>query len=320
MKEEYYKDLGMSYMDLCKYLQKKYGLATCDYFATPECKSKSKKVTRTSEGLFCHHIFEDRYDNLGEPHMARIQPFEAQKKENLAYCNYIEHLILHLKINANARFIFEEAFEVKYFFNSIGFIWIAGDINCLYKNGGSSQKWRNNCFHAINDEYEDYVNILRAALCFIDKNFRGDKKRIIAEGDELAIDIMDFDSKADLSELRGHQYKYKRINPIVLKIDKTKDIVFLKTVDYQFEGKELFTLKMLTPGFLGGSRKDSTVIAYKYSELLKLYDYESIIHEKKNEMSYIGEEGIWKELREQLDFSYTEEDIKNAICIEKSLG
>ena len=37
-------------------------------------------------------------------------------------------------------------------------------------------------------------------------------------------------------------------------------------------------------------------------------------------MSYIGEEGIWKELREQLDFSYTEEDIKNAICIEKSLG
>ena len=69
--------------------------------------------------------------------MARIQPFEAQKKENLAYCNYIEHLILHLKINANARFIFEEAFEVKYFFNSIGFIWIAGDINCLYKNGGS---------------------------------------------------------------------------------------------------------------------------------------------------------------------------------------
>ena len=77
---------------------------------------------------------------------------------------------------------------------------------------------------------------------------------------------------------------------------------------------------MLTPGFLGGLRKDSSVIVYKYSELLKLYDYESIIHEKKNEMSYIGEDGIWQELRERLDFPYTEEDIKNAICIEKSLG
>ena len=308
LKEEYFKEIGLSYGDLCKYLQQKYGQATGDYFVTPECKTRNKKIPRTSEGLFCHHIFEDRYNNLGDSRMAKTQPFEAQKKENLVYCNYIEHLILHLKINANARSVFEEAFEIKYFFDSIGFVWIANEINFLYKNGGSSQNWRNNCFRIIKDNFEDYVNILRAALCLIDKRFVGNKKRTLHEGEVLSIDIFDADTKPDLNELRGHQYKYKRINPVVVKLVESKDRVFLKTVDYQFDEKGLIMLNVLAPGFLAQHPKDSSIIAYKYSELLKLYDYESIINKKKNEMSSVNPEGVWHDLRERLDSPFDEED------------
>ncbi len=320
MKKEYLKEIGLPYLELCKYLQQKYGPATCDYFVSPECKTKNKKVTRTSEGLFCHHIFENRYGNLSEPHIAKIQPFETQKKENLVYCNYLEHLILHLKINANSRSKFEEAFEIKYFFNSLGFFWIANDINYLFKNGGSSQKWRNNCFGVVKDDFEDYVSILRAALCFIDKRFVGENKRIIHEGEILTIEVFDDGNKGNSSELRGYQIKYKRISLIVEKLIESKDIVFLKIVDYQFDGKEILMLQLLAPGFLGKPRKDCSVIAFKYSEFLKIYDYDIIISEKKNEMSFIGDEGVWQNLRERLDLSFVEEDIINALCIEKSLG
>ena len=252
--------------------------------------------------------------------MARTQPFEAQKKENLVYCNYIEHLILHLKINANARSMFEEAFEIKYFFNSLGFVWIASEINFLFKNGGSLQKWRNNCFCVIKDEFEDYVSILRAVLCFIDKRFVGIKKRKIHEGDILPIDIYDADTKANLNELRGHQYNYKRISPVVVKLIESEDLVFLKIIDYQFDRKDLIMLNVLAPGVLGPSRKDSSVIAYKYSELLKLYDYDFIIDAKKNDISCIRDEGVWQNLRGRLDSPFDEEDTRNALYIEKSLG
>ena len=120
-------------------------MAFYDYFPNPECNSKNKKVTRTSEGLFCHHIMENIYGNLGNKHIAKVYPFVAQKKENLVYCNFIEHLILHLKINVNACSEFEYPFEIGYFFSSEGFFWILYDINNLYMNNGSEEKWRNNC-------------------------------------------------------------------------------------------------------------------------------------------------------------------------------
>ena len=318
MKNEYLKELNMKYQDLCNYLHQKYGQASCDYFTTPECKTKSKKVTRTDEGLFCHHIFEDRYDNLSNPHLAKIHPFEAQKRENLVYCNYIEHLILHLKINANAQSIFENAFEINYFFDSLGFFWIAGEINDLFRRGGSSQKWRNNCFVTIKEDFEDYISVLRVALCFIDKRFTGDKRRVIHEGDELRINILDKDTKADSGALRGHQYKYKQIDTIVLKIKEHEDVIILKSKNNRFEDDELSSLKF--ERFWSVSPKDKSLVAYMYSILKKNYDYTYIVDGKKDEMSRLNDRSVWKELRERLDIAFSDEDIKNTTCVEKSLG
>ena len=98
VREEIYKELQMTYDELQQYLIWKYGGAICDYFVTPECRSRNKKVSRTKDGLYCHHMDEDKGGNLSDPQCAIKQPFEWQKKERLVYCNVLEHLILHIKI------------------------------------------------------------------------------------------------------------------------------------------------------------------------------------------------------------------------------
>ena len=50
-RKEFKDELKMTYGELQSYLIQKYGGAKCDYFVNPECKSKNKKVSRTSEGL-----------------------------------------------------------------------------------------------------------------------------------------------------------------------------------------------------------------------------------------------------------------------------
>ena len=59
-------EMEMNYDDLVAYLLGKYGKAQYDYFLTDKCVSKNRKVTRTSEGLLCHHIDENRKGPLLE--------------------------------------------------------------------------------------------------------------------------------------------------------------------------------------------------------------------------------------------------------------
>lgn len=53
---EYNKIKNLNYDEYCNYLKEKYGEAKVDYL-TPRRK-KNKKISRTKEGLFCHHINE----------------------------------------------------------------------------------------------------------------------------------------------------------------------------------------------------------------------------------------------------------------------
>ena len=95
---EIQKELEMKYSELVEYLLKKYGPAKYDYFCTESCKSKNHKVSRTNEGLYCHHIDEDKAIMLSNDSYAIKNPYEYQKAERLVYCNVLEHLILHIKI------------------------------------------------------------------------------------------------------------------------------------------------------------------------------------------------------------------------------
>lgn len=187
MTEEIKKQIQMTYMEQCQYLQKKYGLAKRDYFPNEKCRSKTKNISRTEEGLVLHHNAEAYSDggNLSIPQMARMHPFEYQKKENLSYCNFVEHLLFHLKMNVNHRSCFEFPYEVDSFFNSMGFDMIGYNINTLYANRGSHIEWLNNCYLAIKDLFQDYVDILRGLLCFLDENYVGNRNVQLIEGTRL---------------------------------------------------------------------------------------------------------------------------------------
>lgn len=63
-----------------------------------ELRSKDTSLSRTKEGLVIHHIGENEHILLGNPNFAVKQDFAYQLPENLCYCDYLEHLLLHIKI------------------------------------------------------------------------------------------------------------------------------------------------------------------------------------------------------------------------------
>lgn len=109
-KLEYYSDLlTLSYDEAVILLLDKYGTSKDDYFREKSYEKFLKKqinsitpgkYTRTSEGLYCHHIAENKYLNLTNKNYISDNkyPFELQKKENLVFCDLFEHAILHALI------------------------------------------------------------------------------------------------------------------------------------------------------------------------------------------------------------------------------
>ena len=89
----------MNYPQYCKYLQKKYGLPPRDYMN--DYYSKNKNVSRSEEGLHTHHIFGDRALGLSKTETAKQYPIEYQKASNLCYCDYLEHMLLHMLMDIN---------------------------------------------------------------------------------------------------------------------------------------------------------------------------------------------------------------------------
>ncbi len=98
LEDEIYFLRGLKYLDLCKYLQEKYGIAQGDYFVSESCATPNLKIKRSNEGLFIHHIKECEFPDLSKKEMALMMPYEYQKANNLVYCNYFEHLLLHIDI------------------------------------------------------------------------------------------------------------------------------------------------------------------------------------------------------------------------------
>lgn len=106
-KYKYYQSLiDKPYSELIGILIQKYGNVSDDFFREKsyqrflngEIKTITRgKYKRTGEGLYTHHIFEDQFENLSNTqyiHDFRYD-FYYQRKQNLVYCDLIEHLILH---------------------------------------------------------------------------------------------------------------------------------------------------------------------------------------------------------------------------------
>ena len=174
--KELKNELKMTYGELQCYLIQKYGSAKYNYFVSSECKSKNKKISRTSEGLYCHHMDEDKGGNLGNPLKAKMQPFEWQKKERLVYCNILEHLILHMKIAIlRQKKILETPKEIADFFTTGGIFMICEEINDMFMNEGTRVAWKKRCFEEIKENYEDYIFLIKSFMNYIETDYKGDK-------------------------------------------------------------------------------------------------------------------------------------------------
>lgn len=147
---EYSKIKEYTYKDYCHFLLQKYGPAKVDYFDLSY--NKIKEITRTDEGLFCHHIKENEIPNLSDVDIAREVSFDFQRKENLVYCNWLEHILLHLLIA-------EE--------NPASGLGIGGanimiqEIESLYENVEIKLPWVQNCFSVIENDFDVFESLIK---------------------------------------------------------------------------------------------------------------------------------------------------------------
>lgn len=160
--------LKMTYDELVDYLLKKYGPAQYDYFCNESCKSKNSKVSRTNEGLYCHHIDENKAILLSNDKFAVNNPFEYQKANRLVYCNVLEHLILHIKIVEEPKN--ENANQMK--IQGIGgaVCFICPQINDYFNGYEFKQQYLINIFSLIENNFNDYIDILEYFLDVVEKN------------------------------------------------------------------------------------------------------------------------------------------------------
>ncbi len=154
--EEYNSIKDFNYLQYCDYLQEKYGIGKCDYMT----KTYNKKAgfSRTSEGLFVHHKYEDHAINLSKKEYASKNPFEWQKANNLVYCDYLEHLYLHILICENPS-IDANAGEAVGIGGVINFI--VPLLNDFYSGWRTKQIWEEKCLNKISNDIDVYFELIK---------------------------------------------------------------------------------------------------------------------------------------------------------------
>lgn len=160
--------LKMTYDELVDYLLKKYGPAQYDYFCNESCKSKNSNVSRTKEGLYCHHIDENKAILLSNDKFAVNNPFEYQKANRLVYCNVLEHLILHIKIVEEPKNENANQMEIQGIGGAVCFI--CPQINDYFNGYEFKQQYLINIFSLIENNFNDYIDILEYFLNVVEKN------------------------------------------------------------------------------------------------------------------------------------------------------
>lgn len=163
--QEYEKVKNFTYLEYCDYLQQKYGIGLCNYMS--ESWNKNSKVTRTKEGLYVHHKYEDHAIMLGNPEYAKKNPYEWQMKENLIYCDLLEHLLLH-------QLICEYPADNKNKNEQVGIggivNFIVPELNDVYSGWVSKKTWQQNCHNAIIKDKDVYLQLLKRYKDFHDDN------------------------------------------------------------------------------------------------------------------------------------------------------
>ncbi len=162
--KEYLDLLSKTYEEAVEFLLQKYGPAQDDYFRensyhrfmNGEIKSITKgKISRTNEGLYCHHIDEIKWLKVSDKNVVRKFniPFEYQRKDRLVYCDLVEHSILHVLITK------ETSFEFGY----PGYdLYLKPIIEDWYLNKATPKpEWMKNCYNKSFLDIQEAFNILK---------------------------------------------------------------------------------------------------------------------------------------------------------------
>lgn len=164
--KEYVSIKDLKYDEYCKYLVKKYGKCDIDYFDINF--NKNKNISRTREGLICHHKCENIISGLSNPTIAKKYSFEYQLAKNIIYCNYLEHLYLHILISelpenfGNINFI---QGIIKYIISELN-DWYSGFIpykviDKRYPGKIFGESWKLQCRKIIIKNEETYIVLLK---------------------------------------------------------------------------------------------------------------------------------------------------------------
>ena len=154
--KEYTTIKDLNYTQYCDYLQKKYGICPHDYFT--KTWNRNKKCTRTAEGLVSHHKFEDHAQKLCDRAEAMKYPFEWQTAENLVFCDYLEHLLLHILICESD---FENALDGELVGVGGMLEYIIPELNDVYSGWNTNQAWRANCHAKIINDEDVYLTLIK---------------------------------------------------------------------------------------------------------------------------------------------------------------
>ena len=152
--QEYDSVKTMTYDEYCSYLQNKYGLSSCDYTFGSSGKDK-----RSNDGLELHHIREDIVPALSNRAVAESNPIEYQQPQNLCYCDYLEHMLLHV-------LIFEEDMENNYNDNVVGIMGVINHmvkrLNDFYcKDLVGYKDYEIKAYHKIKNDVDVYLEIIK---------------------------------------------------------------------------------------------------------------------------------------------------------------
>ena len=156
---EYETVKSWDYGRYCEYLREKYGAPEKPYF-TKGFGSVTKQ-TRTSEGLYLHHIQEMHGIMLSTKEYAMVAPYEWQEAKELTYCNLLEHLYLHMLIAEDAIYHPENHAE------DLGDVGIGGivvffipELNDIFGGARYSAKWKESCARAVRKHKDTYKALL----------------------------------------------------------------------------------------------------------------------------------------------------------------
>lgn len=181
---EYEEVKNFNYEEYCEYLQIVYGEPPKPYFCTPECNSTNNKAnSRTSEGLMIHHIKENTYPRLSDQRAAKLFSFDCQMPKNLIYCDYLEHMLLHILIceeKSKLKINDKEVMQLGYH----GLIqYIIPEINEIYSryfdNIDFQQEYRKAWASKIAKDIDVYKSLLKRCLQIKNHYYTITKEKIL---------------------------------------------------------------------------------------------------------------------------------------------